>query len=196
MMSPNQSAFIKGRFIQDNFMLVQQTSRLLHQQNKASLLLKLDITKAFDSLSWPFLIEVMKKLSFGQIWRDLICGLLATSSTQILFNGFPGCHIKHRRGLRQGDPLSPMLFILIMDVLVFLFSNAEKDGLLQQLSSRKELHRVSICTLMMWSFFLCPTPADIDLTLNILQLFGDASRLHNNVQKSNVYPIRCSKFKA
>jgi hypothetical protein len=81
MMSPNQSAFIKGRFIQDNFMLVHQTSRLLHQQNKASLLLKLDITKAFDSLSWPFLIEVMKKLSFGQIWRDLICGLLATSST-------------------------------------------------------------------------------------------------------------------
>jgi hypothetical protein len=146
MMSPNQSAFIKGRFIQDNFMLVQQTSRLLHQQNKASLLLKLDITKAFDSLSWPFLIEVMKKLSFGQIWRDLICGLLATSSTQILLNGFPGCHIKHRRGLRQGDPLSPMLFILVMDVLVFLFSKAEKDGLLQQLSSRKELHRVSMYT--------------------------------------------------
>jgi hypothetical protein len=49
-----------------------------------------------------------------------------------------------------------------------------------------------LCTLMMWSFFLCPTPADIDLTLNILQLFGDASGLHNNVQKSNVYPIRCS----
>jgi hypothetical protein len=54
MVSPNQSAFIKGRFIQDNFMLVQQTSRLLHQQNMASLLLKLDIIKAFDSVSWPF----------------------------------------------------------------------------------------------------------------------------------------------
>jgi hypothetical protein len=85
-------------------MLVQQTSRLLHQQNKASLLLKLDITKAFDSVSWPFLIEVMRKLGFGQIWRDLICGLLATSSTQILLNGFLGRHIKHRKGLRQGDP--------------------------------------------------------------------------------------------
>lgn len=51
MVSPNQSAFIKGRFIQDNFMLVQQTSRLLHQQKKASLLFKLDITKAFDLVS-------------------------------------------------------------------------------------------------------------------------------------------------
>jgi hypothetical protein len=51
MVSPNQSAFIKGRFIQDNFMLVQQTSRLLHQQSLSRLLLKLDITKAFDSVS-------------------------------------------------------------------------------------------------------------------------------------------------
>jgi hypothetical protein len=48
-------------------MLVQQTSRLLHQQNKATLLYKLDITKAFDSISWPFLVEIMKQLGFGQI---------------------------------------------------------------------------------------------------------------------------------
>jgi hypothetical protein len=89
MVSPNQSAFIKGRFIQDNFMLVQQTSRLLHQKKKASLLLKLDITKAFDSVSWPFLIDVMEHFGFGQIWRDIICGLLSSSSTQVLLNGFP-----------------------------------------------------------------------------------------------------------
>jgi hypothetical protein len=75
MVSPNQSALIKGRSIQDNFMLVQQTSRL-HHQKKACLLVKLDITKAFDSVSWPFLIEVMKQLGFGQIWRDIICSLL------------------------------------------------------------------------------------------------------------------------
>jgi hypothetical protein len=102
------------------------------------LLLKLDITKAFDSISWPFLIEVMNKLGFGQIWRDLICGLLATSSTQILLNGFPSRHIKRQTGLHQGDPLSSMLSILVMDVLVYMFSKAENDGLLQQLSSRKK----------------------------------------------------------
>jgi hypothetical protein len=99
MVSPNQSAFIKGRFIQDNFMLVQQTSRLLHQQKKASLLFKLDITKAFDLVSWPFLIDVMEHFGFGQIWRDIICGLLSSSSTQVLLNGFPGNGTKHRRGL-------------------------------------------------------------------------------------------------
>jgi hypothetical protein len=59
MVSPNQSAFIKGRFIQDNFMLVQQTAQFLHQQKQPHILLKLDISKAFYSVAWPFLIEVL-----------------------------------------------------------------------------------------------------------------------------------------
>ena len=100
IVSPNQSAVIKGRFIQDNFMLVQQKSRLLHSQNKARLLFKLDITKAFDSVSCPFLIEVMKQMGFGLIWRDIICELLGSSTTQVLLNGGPGTIIQHRRGLR------------------------------------------------------------------------------------------------
>jgi hypothetical protein len=87
MVSPRQSAFIQGRFIQDNFMLVQQTARFLHHRKKARILLKLDITKAFDSISWAFLLEVIQKLGFGQIWRDIFSGLLATSSTQIETRG-------------------------------------------------------------------------------------------------------------
>jgi hypothetical protein len=70
LVSLYQSAFIKGRFIQDNFMLVQQTARFLHKRKDASLLFKLDISKAFDSDSWPFLLEVLRHLDFGQIWRD------------------------------------------------------------------------------------------------------------------------------
>jgi hypothetical protein len=64
----NQSAFIKGRFIQDNFMLIQQTTRFLHSQKQPRIMLKLDITKAFDSVSWTFLMEVLEKLGFGRIW--------------------------------------------------------------------------------------------------------------------------------
>jgi hypothetical protein len=190
MVSPNQSAFIKGRFIQDNFMLVQQTSRLLHQQNMDRLLLILDITKPFDSVSWPFLLEVMQQLGFGPVWRDIIYGLLA-STTKVLLNGCPGTIIQHRRGLRQGDPLSPMLFILVMDVLGLLFSKAEAASLLKQLSGRKKFHTVSIyADGVALSLFLHPNEADISITLDILQLFGDAPGLQNNAQKSNVYPIR------
>lgn len=155
------------------------------------MLFKLDITKAFDSVSCPFLIEVMKHMGFGLIWRDIICELLGSSTTQVLLNGGPGTIIQHRRGLRQGDHLSPMLFIISMDVLSFLFFKAE-EGLLQHLCSRKKLHRISIYVDDV-ALFLHPTQADISTTLDILKLFGDASGLHNNAQKSNVYPIRCSE---
>jgi hypothetical protein len=65
LVSLNQSAFIKGRSIQDNFLLVQQTARFLHLQKQAHILLKIEITKAFDSVSWSFLLEVLQKLDFG-----------------------------------------------------------------------------------------------------------------------------------
>ena len=130
MVSPNHIAFIKKRFIQDNFMMVQQMVKFLHSQKQPRILLKLDITKAFDSVSWAFLLEVLRKLGFGSRWCEMICGLLSSSSTQVLSNGILGEDIFHRRGLRQGDPLSPMLFFLVMDVLNQMFTKASDDELL------------------------------------------------------------------
>jgi hypothetical protein len=189
MVSSQQSAFIKGHFIQDNFMLVQQTARLLHQQKRARVLLKLDITKAFDYVSWPFLLEVLQKMGFRQIWRDIVSGLLAISSTKTLLNGVPGKSIQNRRVLRQGDPLSPMLLILTMDVLGHLVSKVEDTRLLQPLTTRPLQHRLSLYAddVVM---FLHPRESDIQVMLNILKLFGEASGLIANIQKSNVYPIR------
>jgi hypothetical protein len=114
LVSPYQSAFIQGWFILDNFMLVKHTARFLHQQKQPRILFKLNISKAFDSVSWSFLLEVLQKMGFGQIWCDVISRLLTTSSTQVL-NGIPGEMIEHRRGLRQGDPYHQCsLFWLLM----------------------------------------------------------------------------------
>ena len=171
-------------------MLVQQTARFLHQQKEPRILLKLDISKAFDSVSWPFLLEILRHLGFGQIWRDIISGLLYTSTTQVLMNGVPGDLISHRRGLRQGDPLSPMMFILVMDVLGHMFSKAADEGLLLPLSRRAFKHRVSMYADDV-VLFLRPTADDIEVTMDILSLFGEATGLKTNLQKSNVLPIRC-----
>jgi len=66
----NQSVFIKGRCIHDSFRQVQLTCRALHASRIPALLLKIDITKAFDTVSWAFLLEVMQHMGFGQRWRD------------------------------------------------------------------------------------------------------------------------------
>jgi hypothetical protein len=121
----------------------------------------------------------MKKLGFGPIWCDMISGLLATSSTRILLNGVPGELISHRRGLRQGDPLSPMLFIFVMDVLSWLVEKATGEGYLQPLSSRQLRHRISLYADDV-TLFLRPDAADIALVLDLLRLFGKASGLHTN----------------
>jgi hypothetical protein len=117
--------------------LQQQSIKSLHKRKVASLFLKLDISKAFDSVSWAFLLEVISQLGFGPIWRNLISNLLASSSMQVSLNGPPGNHIRHHKGLRQGDPLSPMLFVLIMDVLRSLFRAAESRGLLHSLEGAR-----------------------------------------------------------
>lgn len=64
----HQSAFVKGRSIHDNFMLVQCMARHLHALRETTIMLKLDISKAFDSVQWPFLVEVLKQMGFGTRW--------------------------------------------------------------------------------------------------------------------------------
>lgn len=95
MVANNQSAFVTGRCIHDNFILVQQMAKYLHARKIPTVLLKLDITKAFDTISWP-LLEIMRHLGFGARWRNLLSNLLLSSSTQILLNGQAGCSIRHR----------------------------------------------------------------------------------------------------
>jgi hypothetical protein len=84
-----------------------------------------------------------------------------------------------------------MLFILVMDVLGYLISKVEKEGLLQPLSARTLQHRVSFYADDV-VLFLRPTAEDISVTTDILQVFGEASGLRNNTQKSSVFPIQCS----
>jgi len=189
MVATNQSAFIRGRCIHDNFMLVQQTIKVLHHRKVSSLFLKLDISKAFDSVAWSFLLEVLAHLGFSNGWCNLIANLLKSASTQVLLNGEPGNFISHQRGLRQGDPLSPMLFILVMDVLNSMFCRVDQEGLLQPLHSAGQhlsLYADDV------ALFIRPNEEDLQLTKALLQLFGDASGLQTNLQKSCVIPIQCN----
>ena len=115
LVSINQSAFIKHLNLHDNFP-VRQLARRINTHREKGVLLKLDISRAFDSISWAFLFEVLRKMGFGSTWLKWLEIALSTSSTRIMVNGLPGREIKQARGLRQGDPISPQLFVLGMEV--------------------------------------------------------------------------------
>lgn len=190
LVSPAQSAFLKTRCLQDNFLYVQNCVRSLHRKKKAALLIKLDIARAFDSVSWEYILELLTELGFSARLRDWITLLLSSSSSAFLLNGTPGDQINHRRGLRQGDPPSPLLFILAIDPLHRLISKAAMDGIIAPLPVREIKLRVSVYADDA-VIFANPDRDEIDKLLHILKLFGDASGLHLNPAKSIVTPIRC-----
>jgi hypothetical protein len=99
---------------------------------------------------------------------------------QVILNGISGKNIYLKRGLRQGDPLSPMLFILVMDILGDMVSKAEGEGPLQPLSTRSLPQRISLYADDV-ALFLHPRYSDIQMILSILHPFGESSGLKNNV---------------
>ncbi|KAM0856686.1 hypothetical protein ACQ4PT_048958 [Festuca glaucescens] len=127
LVDKSQSAFIKGRCIQDNFVLVQQAALALHRRRIPTLLLKLDVAKAFDSVAWLFLASVLRQRGFGDRWIRWISLLLCFATTRVLVNGCIGPAFLHARGLWQGDPLSLLLFVLVMDVFARMFHQAEDE---------------------------------------------------------------------
>jgi len=153
----NQSAFIRGHRIHDNFRQVQIACKNIHARRSPVLLLKIDIAKAFDTVSWVFHLELLQHMGFGQRWTDWISIILSTASTKILLNGQPGRRICHARGLRQGDPLSPMLFVLVMEVLNRLLLWAKQQLLLTPLHHSVESRVRSASMLTTWCSLL-PRP--------------------------------------
>jgi hypothetical protein len=133
LVSNCQSAFVKKRSIHDNFLYVQGVVRKLHKEKIPSLFMKLDIRKAFDTVNWGYLLEVLQAPGFGPRWREWISILFRTSSSTVLLNGRQGPSFSHARGVRQGDPLSPMPFILAMDPLQRLLDKATQHGILTPL---------------------------------------------------------------
>ena len=99
IISPAQTAFQCGRCIHDSYLYVQNSVRSLHRSKTPALLLKLDIAKAFDSISWEYMLELLQKLGFSARWRDWIALLLSSSNSSCILNGDPGDIVLHLRGL-------------------------------------------------------------------------------------------------
>jgi hypothetical protein len=106
--------------------------------------IKIDMEKAFDRMEWAFLLAILSKLGFHPTWINWIRLCITSPSFSILLNGSPYGHFKPGRGLRQGDPLSPFLFILGSEVISRLFLRQESRGLLSGIKIAKNcMHNLS-----------------------------------------------------
>ena len=132
----------------------------------------------------------MSKLGFPPKWREWVAALLSTSSSCILLNGVPTAPIKHGRGVRQGDPLSPLLFVIAIDLLQKILDLAMEEGHLVKFKGKQVVMRTSIYA-DDTAIFVKPYKKDVTALADILTKFGEVSGLKTNVQKSSVIPIRC-----
>ncbi|XP_077232161.1 uncharacterized protein LOC143866893 [Tasmannia lanceolata] len=129
IINPSQSAFIKGRLIQENVLLTHDICHKFHRKsNVKSMCVKIDLKKAYDNVCHRSLVQFLRKLRFPDIWCKWILQCISTPSFSILINGSPRGFFRSSNGLRQGDPISPLLFCVVMEMLSCILYRPQMEG--------------------------------------------------------------------
>ncbi|GJX45078.1 RNA-directed DNA polymerase, eukaryota [Tanacetum coccineum] len=170
LVSETQSAFVANRQILDGPFILNEVLNWCKRKRKQAMFFKVDFAKAYDSVRWDYLLDILQAFGFGPNWCRWIRGTFTSSMASILVNGSPTSEFPFCCGLKQGDPLAPYLFILIMESLHISFSRVVDDGLFKEWSEQN-LHNI----------------------VKVLNCFHLASGLKINIAKSQVLGVGVSQ---
>ncbi|GAU41436.1 hypothetical protein TSUD_98320 [Trifolium subterraneum] len=192
--SQEQSTFVEGRSILDNALIATEVIHALKrktQGRRGELALKIYISKAYDKVDWGFFRGVMTKMGFSDVWIRWVMMCVSSVNYSVLMNSDRVGPISPGRGLRQGDPLSPYLFILVTECLT---------ALIHQAVGRGDLHGVRICrgapevSHLLFAddcFLFCrANVAEMNELMRILHTYEIASGQEVNLLKSEVFISR------
>ncbi|GJT45976.1 RNA-directed DNA polymerase, eukaryota, reverse transcriptase zinc-binding domain protein [Tanacetum coccineum] len=184
-----QSAFIANRQILDGPFILNEIIHWCKAKKKQTLIFKVDFEKAFDSVRWDFLDDVLKNLGFGSRWRDWIQSCLNSSKGSILVNGSPTSEFQYFKGLKQGDPLSPFLFILVMESLHLSFQKVVNAGLYKGvvLDNSLQISHLFYADDVVFIGQWCDS--NISTIIRVLDCFFQASGMRINLYKSKIMGI-------
>nr|GEX07109.1 putative RNA-directed DNA polymerase, eukaryota, reverse transcriptase zinc-binding domain protein [Tanacetum cinerariifolium] len=128
LVSDVQTAFLPNCQILGGPFIINELIARCHHKKQQDMIFKVDFAKAYDSVRWDYLDAILNSFGFGSKWRSWIQGSLHSSMASILVNGSPTSEFQFYRGLKQGDPLAPYLFILVMESIHLSFSRVVEEG--------------------------------------------------------------------
>jgi hypothetical protein len=185
--SSKQMGFLKGRRIQDAIGTAHESIHSIKKKKMQALVLKLDLKKAYDCIHWDFLRLILHKIGFGLNFTNWIMSCLTSSSFVVLLNGEATDFFRSGRGVRQGCPLSPLLFILVMEGLSLLLKNSMAKGEITGIKVARVtriLHLLFVDDVLIMSKASLGEWREID---KLISFFCRASGLEVNHSKSTVY---------
>ncbi|WVZ95111.1 hypothetical protein U9M48_040913 [Paspalum notatum var. saurae] len=125
---PSQTAFLPGRNIMEGAVVLHETLHELHKKKLNGVIFKINFEKAYDKVRWDFLQQTMRMKGFSHTWCDWIRSFVQGGNVAINVNGQNGSFFQTMKGLRQGDPLSPILFNVVEDMLAIIINRAKVAG--------------------------------------------------------------------
>ncbi|GKV28181.1 hypothetical protein SLEP1_g37265 [Rubroshorea leprosula] len=193
VISGTQSAFLGGRQITDGLLILNEVVEEIRRKKISSFIFKADFEKAYDSVNWDFLDEMMRRLGFGEKWRLWIKECLQTASVSVLANGSLTEEFKMEKGLRQGDPIAPFLFLIVAKGLNVLIKSTVNKELFQGIpvgSGDLNISHLQFAddTAIMGK----AEPGNIKAVKGILRWFELISGLKINFNKSVLYSCHVS----
>ncbi|XP_024006491.1 uncharacterized protein LOC112083001 [Eutrema salsugineum] len=190
IVSEEQSAFIPGRMASDNVLVANELMHSLKVRKRVSqtyMAIKTDVSKAYDRVEWGFLEATLRAFGFAETWIRWTMATVTTVSYSILINGSPQGLIVPERGLRQGDPLSPYLFILCADVLSHLVKSMTMKGKIKGIKIGNGVPPISHLLFADDSLFFCQANNRNCKALNhIFKLYEENSGQMINQSKSMI----------